>query len=497
MPKTRPSSLGITLRFCRLARGWSEEELALAVGVKPVLISRYERGGKTLSRERLEELVAVMDVPPESVDLVLFALEPAVPAESPRSPVDLTQAELGIIRRAALALGLRVAEAVRARLTANIRREKAARAREEAAALWKTLKGLPPRRRRTVIETEARYQTWAVAERLCAESVRAAANRADLALELAALALRVAELAPGPETWRSRLQGYVWAFIANARRVQGDLPGAEEAFLRSDGFWEAGISADPGLLDASRLFDLKASLRRQQERYEEALGLLDQALACSSGEAKGRILVNKAATLTRNGRYEQALEVLRQADSLTQAATEPRLSWLVRSNLALNLWQLERYTEAEALLPRIRELAMDSGNELDLFRVVWLEGRIAAGLGRRDQALLALSQAQRYFSANRIAYDSALASLETGVLYLEQQQTEAVKNLVTEMLWIFKDQGVHPEALAAIRLFCEAARKETATAELARQVAAYLVKARHSPELRFDFEAASLGAATA
>src|SRR5947207_5380834 len=100
MPKTRPSSLGITLRFCRLARGWSEEELALAVGVKPVLISRYERGGKTLSRERLEQLLAVMDVPPEAIDVVLYALEPAVPAESPRSPVDLTPAELGIIRRA-------------------------------------------------------------------------------------------------------------------------------------------------------------------------------------------------------------------------------------------------------------------------------------------------------------------------------------------------------------------------------------------------------------
>jgi len=487
MPKTSPSSLGITLRFCRLARGWSEEELALAVGVKPVLISRYERGGKTLSRERLEELVAVMGVPAEVTGAVLQALDFTAAPEAPISPLDRTPAEFESIQRAALAAGQRAAAAVRAQLTANLRREKVARAREEAGTLWKTLKGLSPTRRRTAIEKETQYQTWAVAERLCAESVRAAAHRADLAAELAGLALRVAELAPGLESWRSRLEGYAWAFIGNARRVQGDLPGAEKAFLHSDELWGVGSSYNSGLLDASRLFDLKASLRRQQERYDEALELLDQALlATSSGEAKGRLLVNKAATLTRNGRYEQAIEVLQQADSLIEENPEPRLPWLVRFTLTSNLWHLGRYREAEALLPQVREAALGLGNELDITRVLWLEGRVAAGLNKREQALPAIEQVRRYFAASRIAYDAALASLEVAVLHLEDERVGEVKKLAEEMLWIFKDQGVHKEALAALRLFCEATRKEEITVELARQLADYLVKARHNPELRFD-----------
>jgi tetratricopeptide (TPR) repeat protein len=125
------------------------------------------------------------------------------------------------------------------------------------------------------------------------------------------------------------------------------------------------------------------------------------------------------------------------------------------------------------------------GNELDLIRVLWLEGRVLTGLERREEALRALEQVRRYFTANRIAYDAALASLEVAIFYLEQEQTSEVKRLAEEMLWIFKDQGVHQEALAALRLFYEAVKKEEATPELARRVADYLVKARYHPELRF------------
>jgi transcriptional regulator with XRE-family HTH domain len=485
MPKTRPSSLGITLRFCRLARGWSEEELARAAGVKPIMISRYERGAKKLSRERLEDLVALMDVPPETVGLLLYALDLTAPAESPRSPLDPTPAELAIIQRAALVVGLRVAEAVRARLTANLRREKAARARREAERLWKTLNSLSPARRRAAVETEAQYQTWALAERLCLESERAAAHRADWAVELSGLALRVAELAPGPEIWRSRLQGYAWAFIANARRVQGDLPGAEEGFRRSDRLWEDGAGTDPGLLAAAHLLDLKASLRRHQGRYAESLALLDQALASCPPGAAARILLKQGFTFEQKGDYEQALQALQQAEALVDTVSDLRLRFGIYFNRLVNLCHVDRYGEAQALLPKVRELALELNNELDLVRVLWLEGRVASGLAQREQAVPSLEQVRRYFSSNRIAYDAALASLEVAVLYLEEDRSVEVKRIAEEILWVFKDQRVHQQALAALRLFCEAAKKEEATAGLARRVADYLIKARHRPELPF------------
>src|SRR5947208_6437285 len=254
--------------------------------MRPSSLSRLERGEEgTRSRDYLEELLALLDIPPEAIDPALYALNIASSdPEPPGSPVDPTPAEGRTVRRAAILSGNLALEATRKRLTANLRRVRAYRDRRRAATLWKSLRALPPQRRRLAVEGDRRYWTWALAERLCQESERAAANRADEAVELSRLALRVAELAPGSESWRSRLLGWVWAFAANARRVQGDLPGAEEGFLRSDRLLEMGADAGPGLLDATRPLDLKASLRRYQGRFDEALALLEQALKANGGD---------------------------------------------------------------------------------------------------------------------------------------------------------------------------------------------------------------------
>jgi tetratricopeptide (TPR) repeat protein len=485
--KSKPSPFGTVLRFFRFANGLSAIEAARVLGIRSPLLSRLECGKEgTLSRGSLEELLALLDVPPEAIDPALYALDIAFSPAPPGSPVDPTPAERRSLHRAAAAAGRAALESTWERLTANLRQARASRDRHQAAVLWKTLQDLPPRRRRLAVETERQYWTWALAERLCEQSERAAAHRADEAMELARLGLHAAELAPGGEAWRSRLLGWAWAFVANARRVQGDLPAAEESFRRSDRLWETGAAADPGLLDATRPLDLKASLRRYQGRFDEALALLELALkANGSNEARGRILIKKANTLELMGDSERAITELRRAELLLAGSEDARILWLIQHCLAHNLWQLGRYAEAEARLPEARKRAVETGNELDLIRTLWVEGGIAAGLGRREQALAALEQARRYFNARQIAYDAALASLELAVLYLEERRTAVVKRLAEEMYWIFKAQGVHQETLAALRLFCEAAKREEATAELARRLIEYLTKARSHPGLPF------------
>lgn len=487
MSKPRPSPLGSVLRSLRLASGLKRTEAARILGVRPVFLSRLEldRNGK-LTKDRVEALLAHLGIPPEVVDASLYALDLAFASEPPGSPVDPTPEEWQCILRAAITAGTGALKATRKTLTANIRQERTFQARHRAASLWEALRALPPGQRRLAVETERRYWTWALAERLCEESVRRAAHRADEALELARLGLRAAELAPEGEPWRSRLLGWAWAFVANARRVHGDLPGAEEGFLRSDRLLEAGALSDPDLLDGTRPLELKATLRRYQGRFDEALALLEQALKTNgSQEAKGRVLIYKANTLKLMGDFELALAELRKAELLSKGSQNARFIFAIQHSLAHSLWQLGRYAEAEAQLPEARMRAIETGNELDLIRTLWVEGGVAAGLGRREQALAALGQVRRYFNAHRIAYDAALASLELAVLYLEEGRAGEVKRLAEEMYWIFKDQGVRQEASAALRLFYEAARKEEATAELARRLVEYLTKARHNPALRF------------
>jgi transcriptional regulator with XRE-family HTH domain len=488
-----PADLRLVVGFLRSLRKWSQEELSRASGVDRGMISDYELGMKSPTRKALQRLAAGIGLPYRFVEILLPVCRAARLALHDTDGSPEAEADEGL----ALGLDRAILDAVLPRLAPHLMELEAlmgdegvpvAEDRIAAAGLWEDLKKLSPSRRRLAVERERRFWSWALAERLSEESARAAAHRADQAVELARLARRVAELTPGSEALRSGLLGWVWAFGANALRVQGDLLGAEEGFLRSDGLLEAGAIADPGLLDATRPLVLKASLRRYQGRFDEALALLEQALKANGfNEARGRILIKKANTLELMGNNDQALAELQQAELLLKALQDhPNLVLIVKHSLARSLWQLGRYAEAEARLPEVRKRAVEIGNELDLIRVLWVEGGVAAGLGRRAQAFAALEQVRRYFNDKRIAYDAALASLELAALYLEEERTAEVKTLADEMFWIFKAQGVHKEAMAALLLFFEAATKEEATSDQARRLAGYLTKARCAPGLRFE-----------
>jgi tetratricopeptide (TPR) repeat protein len=227
-------------------------------------------------------------------------------------------------------------------------------------------------------------------------------------------------------------------------------------------------------------------LRIDQFRLPEATDLLDRALMVERGSLRPNLLIKKARLLEWTADYEGALSTLGQAASLISGKEEPRLLWLLRFNPAVNLCHLGRYAEAQDPLPAAWALTVQLGNELDKLRLHWLEGRIAAGLGKTEDAVIALSQVRTEFAGRGIAYDAALATLELAILYLEQGRTLDVKMLARQMAPIFRAQGVHREALAALRLFCEAAEKEAATVELVRRLAEYLYRARHNPSLRFQ-----------
>jgi tetratricopeptide (TPR) repeat protein len=209
-------------------------------------------------------------------------------------------------------------------------------------------------------------------------------------------------------------------------------------------------------------------------------------LNADSGIQNPNLLIKRARLLEWDGDYKGSLETLRQASALVSARSQPRLHLIMQVNSALNLCHLGRYTEAEKMLPEIQALTAQLDNELDALRPVWLEGRISAGLGRSEHALRALSRVRAEFATRGIAYDAALATLEVAVLYLERGRAREVKMLAREMAPIFVAQGVHREALAALKLFCEAAENEWATVELAQRVVEYLYRARHNPSLRFE-----------
>jgi hypothetical protein len=127
------------------------------------------------------------------------------------------------------------------------------------------------------------------------------------------------------------------------------------------------------------------------------------------------------------------------------------------------LSKLDRFEEAQELLPAVRTLSRKVGGELDQVRLKWTEGRVAAGRGRLEEGLQALVTVRGAFATRHARH----------------------------MVPIFRSQEVHREALAALTLFRQAAEQERVTAEFAREVLVYLRKARYNSELRFEGKVAA------
>ncbi|MFP5284755.1 MAG: hypothetical protein ACLGI9_03360, partial [Thermoanaerobaculia bacterium] len=333
-----------------------------------------------------------------------------------------------------------------------------ARSRAEAPRLWESLRNLPHSRRVALTQAGNPYLSWGFCEFLCKESRSLGTEEANEAVDLAELAVLIADHIAdedSEERWTYQLRAFAWAHLGNARRVQGDLKSAEAAFAMTDEWWAAGEEGTGDALGYRPiLLDLKASLRNVQGRRSEALGLLDEAFDLYQllGDTRraGRVLVNESYVLLEMGDLDHAIPVLQKAEELIDPEREPRLILCARHNLLDNLSKAGRFAEARALLPQVRELSRSAGSQLDRVRLRWVEARIAAGLGEPDEARQAFSEAQRGLLDQHIAYDAALVSLEMATFLLQEGHTAEVRDLAREMIPIFQAQDIHREALAAL-----------------------------------------------
>ncbi len=485
-PHDLPRPWRIALVWLRERIAWTQQDLAAAADAHQSSVSGYERDNRTLTRRRFEALAsAAMGYAPAEVDLVLLTISALAPSTAaggaiPAHPATVTPAEDRIVRQAAAHLAVEVAALAKASLPARAAARSVARARAQTDKLWKVLAGCAPSRRLLLVECLPAFQSWALAERLADESRRAAPNSADTALELAQLAVTVAGLAAGSDAWRSRLQGYARAFLANALRVQGNLIQADAEWQTVWQLWNAGAAGDPtAVLPAWRLVDLEASLRRDARQFAAALDLLDRAALMAPRSAAGRILLNRAYTLELAGDSAAALAALSEAAPLVRQTGDPRLQWVLAFNMGVNLCHLGAFSEAAAQVPILRQLTLVLANELDLLRVGWLQGRVAAGMGNRQEASAAFGEVRDEFAARGNHLASALVSLELAIIYLEDGRLAEVRRLALEMRPVLVAQRIEREALASLRLFCAAAVRQMATIEQARAALRLLSRSHH------------------
>jgi tetratricopeptide (TPR) repeat protein len=372
---------------------------------------------------------------------------------------------------------------------ASRREEELARERAQAPALLAQLERLPAGRRQLLIRNSRRFQGWALGQLLISQSHRLGFRNPTASLDFAVLATEVAQRVDeecfGPGLVQD-LRGAAWVQLGNAQRICAELRKSEEAFGIAEHFLTRG-SGDP--LELARFLESKGSLRRAQRRFQESTALLEAAIALyrevDDRHREAWALISLGNVYVNAGEVGKAVDSIEAGLARVDASEDPRLVLYARHNLAVLLSDSGRHLEAQALLGQVRRLHRRFGDEMNLVRLRWLEGKVASGLGRFAEAEEALLEAQRAFVDRDLGYDAAVVSLDLAALYSRLGRTAEMKRLAAEMLPIFRAQDVHREALAALLVFRQAVEAERVTSHLIEEIRSFLDHAREDPRRRF------------
>ena len=296
-----------------------------------------------------------------------------------------------------------------------------------------------------------------------------------LAASLAVTMAEKLEMTEGGAEELEDLRALAWAELGNAYRVADDLASAEAALAYALDVSSLGTD-DPLLL--ARIMDLTASLYTDQRRFEEACLLLDwvYAIYLEAGDQHlaGRALISKGVSAGLAFKSEEAMNLLARGLCLTDPSRDPKVTLVAVHGLLWFLVDCGRVAEVKELLPRVRALYEVYAERLFKLRALWLEGRVAAGLGENPHAERAFLCARQAFLDAEQPYDTALVSLDLAAVWLRQGKTAEIKDLVDEVVAIFRVRHIRREAIAALLMLKTALRKDQATAALLQAVAAEL-----------------------
>lgn len=347
---------------------------------------------------------------------------------------------------------------VRQRLT--VRAPQFAREKTTAPERLAELLAQPPMHREMLVRNSERFVFLALARALVTASARRAPADLAEAESIGRLAVQVAERLDVELYGRGMVAdtlALAWAQVADCRRRAKDYTGAEAALAQSQKEVEAGSGE---CQVAARLLAVEASLRRQQMLYEESEWLFQQAVRLyrSSGDDQrlGQALVQQAELIRDVGKPRQARWLIRQGLRQLQGPDHEQESLEARLLLVECEAELGNHGRAARMLDELREPAASFASEQLALRWRWLEGRVAAGLGRTAEAETALTTAQQGFEALGEPGESALVALDLAALYHRCGRQAEMTEVISKVLPYFAMHASHRELSAASRRLLEA-----------------------------------------
>ncbi|HXU32686.1 MAG TPA: hypothetical protein VN851_19120 [Thermoanaerobaculia bacterium] len=322
---------------------------------------------------------------------------------------------------------------------------------------------------------------WARAEIALEEARRLRHDDPGLTLAMASIAWGHADqLLPEdhPPQEIARLHYEIWAEIANAHRIGGDLAATERSLRRCAA---VGIKGNVGLLETAQAAEVAALFLKDSRAYSEASELFERAcfayLRLGEKHFAGRTLVYRGLVAGRLQDFETAVGYFQEGLALLSTDRDPELLLAAYHNLIYYLSELGYPDQATELVKKARPLYAGLGGAIDLIKLRWLEGKIEAARGSLARGEELLREARGEFAAQDLPYQGALVTLDLAAVWLLRGKTREIREAVAEMFEIFQALKIRPEAFAALRLLKEAADQERATLALLQEVTAQMGQA--------------------
>lgn len=305
---------------------------------------------------------------------------------------------------------------------------------------------------------------------------------------LARCILRHTPDGPAPEPQIAReTYALAMAYHGNALKILGQLN--EAASLFGDARYCLYMSGSVDPLVEAEIDWLEGSLLLSQRHFRRAKQLLSRAAATTRDlgefEEEGKTLLTLAIVERQLDNLDGSQELIYKAVECFETTKNDKLTACAWQNFSNVLCQARKFEEAREVVTKCRDPLEGSVDPLTLLRFLWVDGKIACGLGNESEGETIFQSIRTSFSTLSLPYDSALASLELAVLFLRQGRTAEVKQMVAEMVEVFDERDIHRETVASLMLFREAVELEQVSAASLREFAAYLERASRDPSHPF------------
>lgn len=346
--------------------------------------------------------------------------------------------------------------------------------RRRGEELWRLLEPLDATQRLLWVKNDPRLHVWGLYNLLLNEGRKVVRQDRGAAVGLYYLAWMIAQKL-SPEVYgdtRVRdFQAIAATELGNAKRLYGDLRGAEEDLARAEELLDLGTG---DLLDRAYLLGIRATLKSDLGYFDDASTLFREAVSCAHQMGDRQLEATYLVAWSSSVGWvdpERALELAERAEAKLEPAADPHLQLGVRHLRAGWMSELGRTGEARGLLEENRYLYATFPDPVTQGRLLRLEGLLARNEEQLEEAELKLRDLVALYERHDFDLDLALAGVELSqVLSLRGKVAEA-GSILRGLYPFLESRKLHNDILRSWLVLQEAVQRDAVQAQMFRDLA--------------------------